>query len=85
MFEFDAEKSAANLAKHGIDFETAQALWQDLNRTEIDVVRNDELRTLATGLIEGQLWTVVYTLRGEIVRIISARRAWDKEIRRYGH
>ena len=85
MFEFDAEKSAANLAKHGIDFETAQALWQDLNRTEIDVVRNDELRTLATGLIDGQLWTVVYTLRGEIVRIISARRAWDKEIRRYGH
>ncbi len=85
MFEFDAEKSAANLAKHGIDFETAQALWQDLNRTEIDVVRNDELRTLAIGLIDGQLWTVVYTLRGEIVRIISARRAWDKEIRRYGH
>ena len=85
MFEFDAEKSAANLAKHGIDFETAQALWQDLNRTEIDVVRNDELRTLAPGLIDGHLWTVVYTLRGEIVRIGSARRAWDKEIRRYGH
>jgi len=28
-FEFDPEKSAANLAKHGIDFEAAQALWLD--------------------------------------------------------
>ncbi len=29
MFEFDEEKSRANLAKHGIDFHDAQGLWED--------------------------------------------------------
>ncbi|HVL99582.1 MAG TPA: hypothetical protein VM324_09860 [Egibacteraceae bacterium] len=34
-FEFDADKSAANAAKHGIDFDQAQRLWQDSLRVEI--------------------------------------------------
>ena len=33
-FEFDPEKSAGNKAKHGIDFEEAQALWKDLRMVE---------------------------------------------------
>ena len=39
-FEFDEQKSNANLAKHGIDFVEAQALWLDENRVEIPA-RND--------------------------------------------
>lgn len=85
MFEYDPDKSAANLAKHGIDFELVQQLWIDDRRTEIDVVRGIERRTLTTGLIDGKLWTAVHTERGNSIRIISARRAWPKEIRRYGH
>ena len=85
MFEYDPDKSAANLAKHGIDFELVQQLWIDDRRTEIDVVRGIEGRTLTTGLIDGKLWTAVHTERGNSIRIISARRAWPKEIRRYGH
>ena len=85
MFEYDPDKSAANLAKHGIDFELVQQLWIDDRRTEIDVVRGIERRTLSTGLIDGKLWTAVHTERGNSIRIISARRAWPKEIRRYGH
>ena len=84
MFEYDPDKSAANLAKHGIDFELVQQLWIDDRRTEIDVVRGIERRTLSTGLIDGKLWTAVHTERGNSIRIISARRAWPKEIRRYG-
>jgi uncharacterized DUF497 family protein len=34
-FEFDLAKSAANLAKHGIDFTAAQSIWQDTNRVEV--------------------------------------------------
>jgi len=84
MFEYDSEKGAINLAKHGIDFEAAQALWEDDNRTEIDAVSDVEPRTAVTGMIEGRLWTAVITMRDETVRIISVRRAWEKEIRRYG-
>jgi len=35
VFEFDPEKSAANLAKHGIDFEAAQALWLDERKSVV--------------------------------------------------
>ncbi len=34
-FEFDSVKSAANLAKHGIDFIAAQAIWRDTHRIEV--------------------------------------------------
>jgi len=36
LFEFDPDKSAANRAKHGIDFEAAQMLWIDDDRIEFD-------------------------------------------------
>ena len=85
MFEYDPDKSAANLAKHGIDFVQAQTLWADDRRTEIDVIRGLERRTLTTGMVDGKLWTAVHTERGNSIRIISARLAWEKEIRRYGH
>ena len=36
LFEFDQNKSASNKAKHGIDFDEAQLLWQDAGRIEIE-------------------------------------------------
>lgn len=84
MFEFDAEKSAANLAKHGIDFETAQALWQDENCIEFDMYSDIEPRSAVTGRIGDRQWTAIVTMRGNTTRIISVRRAWEKEIRAYG-
>ena len=45
-FEFDEEKSRANLAKHGIDFEAAQELWKDPERIEIPARTEDEPRSL---------------------------------------
>ncbi len=82
-FEFDERKSQANLAKHGIDFVQAQALWDDPAVLEAPARLVDEPRFLVIGSIAGTLWTAVVTHRGERVRIISVRRSRDKEVERY--
>ena len=83
MFEFDSEKSAANLAKHGIDFETARELWLDSRAIEGDSGFLAESRRLRIGEIDGKYWTVIFTERGECIRIISARRARTFEAKAY--
>ena len=82
-FEFDSEESKANKAKHGIDFAEAQSLWLDERRIEIPARTSDEPRLVAIGRIEGRHWSVVFTMRGERVRLISARRSRDEEIAIY--
>lgn len=84
-FEYDLAKSAANLAKHGIDFEQAQALWDDPWMLEAPARTRDEPRFLVIGKIEGKHWAAVWTPRGQdlggrVVRIISVRRAREEEI-----
>ena len=78
-FEFDPAKSAANLTRHGIDFVRAQALWSDLDRLEIPARSLDESRTLVVGRIGNLMWSAFITVRGDRIRIISARRARDEE------
>jgi uncharacterized DUF497 family protein len=82
-FEYDPRKSNSNLAKHGINFEDAQALWDDPHRLEIPARTIDEPRFLVIGKIKGRLWSAVVTYRGVHVRIISVRRSRDEEIRLY--
>jgi len=76
-------KSAANKAKHGIDFVEAQALWTDPDRLEIPARSVDEPRAQVIGIIGTQVWSAFITSRGERVRIISVRRARDEEKTRY--
>ena len=83
-FEFDPAKSAANLAKHGIDFEAAQALWRDDRRVAGPTRSPDEERWMVVGMIGGKLWSAVVTNRGETIRIISVRRSRPKEAAAYG-
>jgi len=78
-FEFDDRKSAANRAKHGIDFAGARALWDDADLLEIPARTVDEPRWLVIGAVGGVLWTAVVTYRGQRVRIISVRRSRDEE------
>jgi uncharacterized DUF497 family protein len=85
VFEFDPAKSAANLAKHGIDFEAAQALWLDDASIEIDARSETEPRSGVIGMIEGKHWTAFITSRGAAVRIISVRRSRDDEVEAYEH
>lgn len=87
-FEYDGDKSASNLAKDGIDFDEAQALWDDPWMLEAPARTEDEPRFLAIGKIEGKHWAVVWTPRGQdpgrmAVLIISVRRAREEEIACY--
>jgi len=82
-FEFDPEKSAANLEKHGIDFVQAQAIWGDSDYIEIPLKTTDEVRFMVIGVIEGKAWSGIITYRGESIRIISVRRSRKEEIAIY--
>ena len=83
-FEFDATKSAANKAKHGIDFVEAQALWLDPDRVELPARPTDEPRFLLVGQITQTLWTATVTYRHEeAIRLISIRRARNGEKAQY--
>ena len=80
QFEFDPKKSDANKQKHGLDFNEAQALWDDPDLIEIPVQTTDEPRYLVIGKINGKHWSGVITFRGEKVRIISVRRSRKEEV-----
>ncbi len=78
-FEFDGQKSAANLGKHGIDFVQAQTLWQDAEGIEVPSKHPGEARRLRIAAREGKLWTAIYAEREGKIRIISVRRARENE------
>ena len=82
-FEFDLEKSAANKAKHGIDFTEAQKIWTDTDRLEIPARSLDEPRSQVIGRIGEETWSAFITYRNEKIRIISVRRARADEEARY--
>lgn len=82
-FEYDPAKSASNLSKHGIDFDQAQALWDDPWMLEAPAKTEDEPRFISIGKIGEKHWAAVWTPRGEAVRIISVRRARKEEISYY--
>ena len=83
IFEYDLNKSNLNLKKHGIDFECAKILWQDPERLEIPARIIDEERYLVIGLIGSSYWSAVVTYRNDSIRIISVRRARNKEVKLY--
>lgn len=79
--EYDPRKAHANLSKHGISFEeAATALLDPMALAMEDAQSRSECRWIIMGLSErGRLLTVVYTIRGERVRLISARRSTRRE------
>lgn len=82
-FEFDPDKSIANQEKHGIDFQAAQAVWDDSDYIEIPLKAYDEVRFMVIGMIAGKVWSGIITYRGESIRIISVRRSRQEEIEIY--
>jgi len=80
-FEWHHAKARANLAKHGIDFQTAQKVFSDRLMVEVldDTEDYGEDRFLVIGMVEGQLLSVIYTPRQGRYRLISARRATRDE------
>jgi len=83
-FEWDVEKAAANVRKHGITFEAATQVFADPNAYAMSDVLQAE-RALIVGYSFDRLLTVVYIERepGGILRIISARKAAREERRIY--
>jgi uncharacterized protein len=83
QFEFDPGKSMANKAKHGIDFEEAQKLWLDPNRLVIPARSQTEPRFNLIARIEGKIWSAIFTIRANNIRLISVRSARDYEKQDY--
>lgn len=85
MFEWDEAKREANLVKHGVDFVDALEVFADPLRIERIDRRHEyrEERRQVLGRAGEQVVFVVYTLRGEARRVISARRASRDERRAY--
>lgn len=84
MIEWDETKRQATLQARGLDFaavvrfEDATALFrQDTRRAY------GEVRTQGLGMLDGQLVMLVFTLRGQDLRVISLRKANGKEAKRY--
>lgn len=82
-FEYDDDKSKANLEKHEIDFLDAQALWNDPDLLEIRAKSDDEPRYLVIGLIGPKHWSAVVTYRNGTIRLISVRRSRKREVELY--
>jgi uncharacterized DUF497 family protein len=83
IFEYDPNKSAINKTKHGIDFETAKDLWLDPNALIVPAKNSGESRFARIAKLKGKIWCAVFVERQNKVRLISARRAHNKEEREY--
>jgi uncharacterized DUF497 family protein len=86
-FEWDPRKDAVNRRKHGVSFDEAATVFED-SRVAVffDEGHSDsEERYIALGIsAKGRLLVVSHMYRGDVIRIISARKATAGEARTYG-
>jgi uncharacterized DUF497 family protein len=83
-YEWDSGKAAANLQKHGVAFELVHSFeWKDALIQSDDRYPYGEQRFYALGKVEGRLFALIFTRRGRAIRVISFRKANDREKRRY--
>jgi len=85
QFEWDEDKNRLNIRKHGLDFNDVPKMFQrPMLVLEDDRLIYDESRWIAMGWLDALVGVVVYTERqGDVIRIISARRATEHEVMRY--
>jgi len=84
MTSWDEPKRRKNLKAHGLDFEGAEAIWDNFTVTREDM-REDygEKRMVTFGLLNGEVVVLVHIDRGEDMHLISLRRAEKYETRYY--
>lgn len=82
-FEYDSSKSDENFKKHGINFESAQELWNDPDCIVIPAKTLDEKRYLLIGKLDDKIWSAIFTIRSKKIRIISVRRSRKNEEKIY--
>ncbi|MFP4006895.1 MAG: BrnT family toxin [Spirulinaceae cyanobacterium] len=83
-YQWDTDKADANLRKHGIDFADSVSVFSDDLALTIEDRRFEEERYITIGLDAfARILVVVYTWRGDEIRIISARKATRTERQQY--
>lgn len=86
VFEWDENKAATNLVKHGVSFDEAKTVFNDPLYVDFYDPKHsdDEHRYIVIGMsAQNRLLLVAYTERGDAVRLISAREATRVERRAY--
>jgi uncharacterized DUF497 family protein len=85
VFVWDEAKRKSNLRKHGLDFRDAHLVYDNPEKCTYESSRPDEERwlDLAIAVLHGKLLALIYTRRGEDVRIISFRPASQEERKQY--
>jgi uncharacterized DUF497 family protein len=83
IYEWDERKRVANLGKHGMDFYRGKRVYEAERKITIETTKEGsrERRFLDVSEVESGCVALVYTYRGESVRIISLRHAKRKERR----
>lgn len=83
-FEWDPNKAASNLRKHGVRFAEAMTVFEDDAMLRMPDDDAEEERFVAIGMGSmGRVLVVAYTPREDLIRIISARRATRRERSQY--
>ena len=77
-YEWDERKRLTNLEKHGLDFFDVGVVFES-SHVIVPSAHDSEERFLSIGVFDGRFVTVVYTMRGGVIRIISFRRARHEE------
>ncbi len=85
MFVWDEAKRESHLKKHGLDFKDAHLVYENPDKCTYESSGKDERRLmdLAMAVIHGRVLTLIYTYRGEDVRVISFRPASREEREQY--
>jgi hypothetical protein len=84
-YQWDREKAARNVQKHGVHFADAVSVFVDDLALTIEDEAGEERRWVTLGQdLFGRLLVVVYVWRGDEIRLISARKANRREGRQYG-
>jgi hypothetical protein len=84
VFEWDEDKRLSNLRKHGIDFRDVYKIFEGRHYSGKSKNRgSDEERFIAIGELNGSITSVIYTVRGEAIRVISIRKARHAEKKTY--
>jgi len=81
IFDYDPDKDAANLIKHGVPLLFGARVFEDEDVAIVPTVRigDEEERFKAIGQVDGKLWTAIHVWRGEVARSISVRRSNARE------
>lgn len=84
VFEWDKAKAEQNKGRHGVAFADTFAVFNDPYALTVENGRHDGRRYVTIGTDAfGRTLVVVYTWRGENIRIISARKATRTEVKQY--